>query len=116
MANNMQKYSSEHIVCGAELVFQCDLDLTMQYLALLKPENCIVMVSNKDFTGKTSLKEKWYGTDYNKRDFEESQLKLWQQSLSESEWDAQVALPAPNLFVPTDFSVKESVPDFTGSD
>ena len=115
MANNMQKYSVEHIVCGSELIFNCDLSLTMEYLTHLTPENCIIMVSRKDFNGQTSLKEKWYGTDYNKKDFEEFQLKLWKQSLSESaDWDSLVAMPTPNLFIPTDFALKESDPNFIG--
>ena len=42
-----------------------DLPAVSTYLSALVPERCIVLVMNSAFAGRTSKKEKWYGTDYN---------------------------------------------------
>jgi Middle or third domain of peptidase_M16 len=59
------------------------------------------------FTGKTTLKEKWYGTEYNEFPLvKDTQIDRWTKCLKgESEWADLVFLPLQNPFVPTDFTI-----------
>lgn len=59
------------------------------------------------FTGKTTLKEKWYGTEYNEFPLlKDTQIDRWTKCLrGESEWTDSVFLPLQNPFVPTDFTI-----------
>ena len=111
LANSMHVYSVPHTVCGSHLQFQCNLPEAMEYLSYMTPANSIISVSHKGFTGKTELKERWYGTEHNKRDYTAAQLALWDSSLKPgSEWDAMLSLPLPNPFIPTDFDLKAQPP------
>lgn len=62
------------------------------------------------FAGTTTLKEKWYGTDYNMFPLDKvSQIDRWTQCLQgTSEWAESVFLPLKNPFVPTDFDIRTS--------
>jgi secreted Zn-dependent insulinase-like peptidase len=107
LANGMHVYSIPHTVCGSELKFQCNLPEVVEYLSYFTPANSVVTVSHKGFAGKTTLKEKWYGTDYNQRAYSAEQLALWGASMKSSEmWGDKLSLPLPNPFIPTDFELK----------
>ena len=77
------------------------------------PESCILTVVHQSFAGKTDKKEKWYGTDYSSRQFTETELSLWRNALRRSspssDWERLLHLPKKNLFIPTDFSLKDVV-------
>lgn len=107
LANGMHTYSIPHTVCGSHLQFQCDLPEIAEFLSYFRPENSIITVSHRGFTGKTTLKEKYYGTEHNKLDYSPEQVKLWAESLQHGgEWMDALALPLPNPFIPTDFALK----------
>jgi secreted Zn-dependent insulinase-like peptidase len=108
LANGMHIHAVEHTVAGSHLHFQSDMEDTWKYLAHLTPGNSIITVSHKGFTGKTALKEKWYGTNYNQREYSAEQLLLWEKALgaADSEWSALLSLPQPNPFIPTEFALK----------
>jgi secreted Zn-dependent insulinase-like peptidase len=107
LANGMHVYSIPHTVCGSELKFQCDLPEVVEYLSHFTPANSVITVSHKGFAGKTALKERWYGTEYNQRAYSAEQLALWEASMqSSAQWDDKLSLPLPNPFIPTDFALK----------
>lgn len=108
LANGMHIYAVEHTVCGAYLQFQCDLQEVWSYLSHFKPDNSIILVAHRGFTGKTTLKERWYGTDYNKTDYSAPQLQRWQtaHTFTGGVWEGKLYLPLPNPFLPTDFDLK----------
>ena len=62
------------------------------------------------FAGITTMKEKWYGTDYNICSLDNvSQIDRWTTCLQgSSEWAESVFLPLKNPFVPTDFNIRAS--------
>lgn len=64
------------------------------------------------FTGKTILKEKWYGTEYNIAPFDSvTQTERWTRCLQgDSEYKDRVSLPLMNPFVPTDFTIRNTAP------
>jgi len=122
LANNMHKYRPEHIVAGGELIFEKDLAASNSFLQHLLPSNCIVSVFNKSFAGRTTERERWYGTEHNKKPFSSEQLHSWNEALRlakehspEDPWATLLHLPLPNVFVPTDFSLKGEVADATAS-
>lgn len=82
LANNMHMFPAKNIITGASLTFQVDLDLVSLYMKYLTPENCIIMLSNKAFEGKTNLSEKWYGTKYNDKQLTASQLSSWSAAVT----------------------------------
>jgi secreted Zn-dependent insulinase-like peptidase len=68
------------------------------------------VIKHKGFTGKTTLKEKWYGTDYNVMPLdaaEGGQMERWNSCLKgTSEWKDLLYLPLQNPFIPTDFTIR----------
>jgi secreted Zn-dependent insulinase-like peptidase len=107
LANNMQIYEPQHIIAGSELLFVKNLQQTFDYVEFLDPEKCLVFTSYKGFSGKTTLQEKWYGTEHNIRNINEAELSLWKESFAgQNNWKDLVALPKPNPFIPTDFSLR----------
>jgi secreted Zn-dependent insulinase-like peptidase len=107
LANGMHIYSIPHTVCGAHLQFECDLQEVWSYLTHFTPSNSIVLVAHKGLAGKTTLKERWYGTDYNKVDYTAQQLQRWETRHADAgEWANMLHLPMPNPFIPTDFDLK----------
>ena len=58
------------------------------------------MIGQK-FKGQTSLKEPWYGSEYNLRKIEPQLIEKW----SQVEHNNKFFLPARNEFIPTDFTL-----------
>ena len=63
------------------------------------------MIGQK-FKGHTSLKEPWYGSDYNIRKIDPRVIEKW----SQVEHDGKFYLPARNEFIPTDFTLVSPPP------
>ena len=80
-SNHLQIYAPEHVIAGNTLLFEKDLEQSMEYMKYLVPSNCFIFVMHKGLEGKTALKEKWYGTDHNVRNFTTEELELWQANL-----------------------------------
>ena len=120
IANGMHVYSAEHSICGRQLFFEWDSSLVDQYLACFTPRNSFLIVSHLGFSGKTTLKERWYGTDHNLQQYSPEQLLLWEAAMNnntnnntndsqQQQWN--LSLPLPNPFIPTDFTLKQEVGD-----
>lgn len=62
------------------------------------------MVKHKGFQGKTTLEERWYGTQYNLRPFTGDELSAWNQALH-GMIRSSLHLPTPNPFIATDFTL-----------
>ena len=119
LANNMQHYQPQHIISGEYLIHQMNTPLVLEFLRYLTPENALYFIQHKAFNEmipKDCMQyEKWYQTPYTLRDVSSEQLQQWKTAMAgKSEiWSSSsglLALPEPNPFVPTDFSLfsKES--------
>ena len=76
-------------------------DLIKQLLGYLQPQSCRIAVVGQKFKGHTTLKEPWYSSDYNIRKIDPELIERW----SQAEPNTSLYLPAPNEFIPTDFSL-----------
>lgn len=114
IANFMQLYPPELVLCGDKLQFEKDLDASFEILSMLQPSNSLIFLSHKQFQGKTTLTEQWYHTEYNLRTFDEAnQIPYWDACLQhafteETNWMNNLHLPQPNPFIPTDFTLKHA--------
>lgn len=97
----------EHCVAGGKLIFEVDLQAVELFLSQLTVENCIAIYKNKVFEGKTECKERWYGTQYNKRSFSAAQVSLWTTE-AKAAWASLLHLPEKNPFIPSDFGLKSA--------
>ncbi|ESR34646.1 hypothetical protein CICLE_v10004240mg [Citrus x clementina] len=59
---------------------------------------------SKQFEGKTDMVEPWYGTAYSIEKINESIIQDWILSAAEE----NLHLPTPNVFIPTDLSLKDA--------
>lgn len=114
LANAMHRYAPEHVLSGDYLIVEKDLPRSMSTLDELTPQNCLVSVIHKGAQGKADKKEQWYGTEHSERPFLQAELDLWGQAKEGAgsayeEWGALLHLPAPNVFIPTDFTLKSSL-------
>jgi insulysin len=108
VAENMHLYPAEHMISGPDLVFDEDIRDIPSYMSLLVPSNCLITVSNKNFAGKTSEKERWYGTDYNIASFSAAQQQRWSNAVKLEDTATESSalfLPIANPFLPSDFDI-----------
>ncbi|KAL0714663.1 hypothetical protein Bca4012_021642 [Brassica carinata] len=74
------------------------------YQAKTDPISYVVDISsNMTFEGQTDKAEPWYNTAYSRENITESTIQEWMQSAP----DVNLLLPTPNVFIPTDFSLKD---------
>jgi secreted Zn-dependent insulinase-like peptidase len=100
-------FHREHIISGDSLTFDTEggLELIRHLLeTYFKPHNCAVMVKYKGFQGKTTLEERWYGTQYNSRTFTEEEFGTWHEAIN-GKIRSSLHLPVPNPFISTDFTL-----------
>ena len=67
----------------------------------LHPQHVRIYVWSKKFAGKTNLVEPWYSSHYNAFKIDPELIKGW----SSAKPIADLHLPAPNNFIPTDFDL-----------
>ncbi|KAI3873651.1 hypothetical protein MKW92_023418 [Papaver armeniacum] len=58
---------------------------------------------SKKFEGQTDMVEPWYGTGYSLENINSSVIQQWISAAP----DQNLHLPAPNVFIPTDLSIKD---------
>ncbi|CAE7743240.1 Ide, partial [Symbiodinium microadriaticum] len=110
VAEAMHLYPKDFVLSGDKLVFDLDLSKVGNFLEYLRPSNALVLVIHKGLAGKTSLKEKWYGTPYNYRPVDVPEMQRWEACVTGgvsgvTSPTTQLTLPIPNSFMPTDFTV-----------
>ncbi|GBG72511.1 hypothetical protein CBR_g12082 [Chara braunii] len=107
LSANLQIYPPEDCIAGPLLPRYFDRDLINETLARLTVDNVRMMWCSKDFEGQTTAIEPWYGTGYSIVKVSDETVERWTSGPVTSE----LHLPAPNLFIPTDFSLKEPFPE-----
>ncbi|CAA6659152.1 unnamed protein product [Spirodela intermedia] len=104
VASNMQLYPPEDWLVASSIPSKYVPSTIQMVLDCLMPENVRIFWGSKKFEGYTDLVEPWYGTAYSVEKNSASLFRYiqWVKKAPEEYLD----LPAPNVFVPTDFTIK----------
>ncbi|OMO71346.1 hypothetical protein CCACVL1_18285 [Corchorus capsularis] len=104
IASNMQIYPPKDWLVGSSLPSNFNQDTIQKTLNQLVPENVRIFWESKKFEGLTDKVEPWYGTAYSIEKVTPSMIQGWMSSAP----NEKLHLPAPNLFIPTDLSLKNA--------
>ncbi|XP_022982829.1 insulin-degrading enzyme-like 1, peroxisomal [Cucurbita maxima] len=99
---NMQFYPPEDWLVGSSLPSKFNPNLIGMVLDQLSVDNVRIFWESKNFEGKTDKVEQWYGTAYSIEKISGPLIQDWIQSAP----DVKLHLPASNVFIPTDLSLK----------
>ena len=98
LTSNMHKYADvRDWLAGPALIRDLKVEDVTALLAKLKPEDCQVSYTSKDFAKVASQKERWYGTQYAEMPVDRA---AWQGKQL-----ASLSLPTPNPFIPKNFEL-----------
>ena len=103
LASNMHDYSPRLYLSGPSRLRDIDPEAVRAFFAKLTPQNAFVTQVSQTFEGKAKKAEKWYKTKY-ASESQGAYLSKWRdvQRL------VNLTYPAPNPFIPSDFSLKAS--------
>ena len=111
LASQMHSYPAEQFLSGPYKLFDYDPAQVEELLDCMIPRNVLLILASKSFEGKTSLKEKWYGVDYEQVSIEPDILDKWSNATS-----PELALPPQNDLIATDFDLLDNIPPETPKD
>ncbi|GAB2267014.1 Insulin-degrading enzyme-like 1, peroxisomal [Dionaea muscipula] len=103
LALNMQFYPPKDWLAGSSLPSKFNPSIIQLILCELTPNNVRIFWESKNFEGQTELVEPWYGTAYSVEQITGAAIEQWIHVAP----NEHLHLPAPNLFIPTDLSIKE---------
>ncbi|KAL0383546.1 UNVERIFIED_CONTAM: Insulin-degrading enzyme-like 1, peroxisomal [Sesamum calycinum] len=101
-ALNMQFYPPEDWLVGSSLPSKFNPEKIQSALKELSPYNVRIFWESTKFEGLTDLTEPWYGTAYSVERLPGSKIEQWIETASNED----LHLPGPNVFIPTDLSLK----------
>ncbi|GAA0154124.1 metalloprotease [Lithospermum erythrorhizon] len=102
VSSNMQWYPPQDWLVGSSLPSKFSPEIIESALQELTPANVRIFWESTKFEGHTSLKEPWYGTAYSLEKISEPIIQKWMERAP----DEPLHLPAPNMFIATDLSLK----------
>ncbi|XP_061340328.1 insulin-degrading enzyme-like 1, peroxisomal [Gastrolobium bilobum] len=102
IASNMLFYPAKDWLTGSSLPSKFSPSVIEMILDQLSPNNVRIFWESKSFEGHTDKVEPWYGTAYSVEKITGSAIQGWVLSAR----DENMHLPAPNIFIPTDLSLK----------
>ncbi|GKV27575.1 hypothetical protein SLEP1_g36735 [Rubroshorea leprosula] len=103
IALNMQIYPPKDWLAGSSMPSNFNQGIIQMVLDELSPDNVRIFWESKKFAGLTDLVEPWYGTAYSLEKVTTSMIQEWMLSAP----NENLHLPAPNIFIPTDLSLKD---------
>lgn len=106
LAGNMLLYPPRDWLAGSSLPRRFDAEAIAGLIEQLKPERVRIFWYSKQFEGKTSEREPWYGTDYIIERIEDNLVQEW----SKTPTNEKLHLPMSNVFIPTDFTLRDPEP------
>ncbi|RHZ30058.1 hypothetical protein DYB37_008737 [Aphanomyces astaci] len=101
LATRMQLYPVQHIVAGSSLLYTYNPVQVESILSQLTPRRMRLTVVAKDFEGKATDVEPWYGTLYAESALPPSLIQRWE---SPARTEA-LFCPHPNAFIPHNFDL-----------
>ncbi|EEF30307.1 insulin-degrading enzyme-like 1, peroxisomal [Ricinus communis] len=104
IACNMNIYPPKDWLVGSSLPSNFSPDIIQMVLHQLSPNSVRIFWESKNFEGQTEKVEPWYGTAYSVEKIDSLVIQEWMLSAP----DENLHLPAPNVFIPTDLSLKSA--------
>ncbi|KAJ4706408.1 insulin-degrading enzyme-like 1, peroxisomal [Melia azedarach] len=104
VATNMEIYPPQDWLVGSSLPSNFNPGTIKMILNDLSPEKVRIFWESKKFEGQTDMVEPWYGTTYSVEKINDSMIQEWILSAPKE----NLHLPAPNIFIPTDLSLKDA--------
>lgn len=103
LSGAMQVYPPQDYITGDDLFFDFDPSLITDCMNHFTLSNMNVMISTKKSLDGVEFDqtEPWFGTEFNVREIPAEWLELWKNAIP----DPSFALPEPNNFIATDFSL-----------
>ncbi|XP_060185604.1 insulin-degrading enzyme-like 1, peroxisomal isoform X2 [Lycium barbarum] len=102
VASNMQFYPPIDWLVGSSLPSRFNPGIIEAVLNELTPQNVRIFWVSTKFDGNTDSTEPWYGTAYSLEKITSSAIEQWMEKAP----DGNLHLPVPNMFIPTDLSIK----------
>ncbi|KAA8518172.1 hypothetical protein F0562_015646 [Nyssa sinensis] len=102
VALNMQLYPPKDWLVRSSLPSKFNPDLIQSVLNELTPNHVRIFWDSTKFEGNTNMTEPWYGTAYSVERISDSMIQQWIETAP----NENLHLPAPNVFIPTDLSLK----------
>jgi insulysin len=112
LSSSMPHYPEAEYMTGPVLCSEYKPEAVHDILACLTPEQVNVTIVGRSFEGLTDRKEPWYQTEYSQAFVSADQLATW----SSCDADPALSIPAPNPFIPTDFSLAAEPLPFSDDD
>lgn len=103
IVSNMELYPLEDWLVASSLPSKFNPITIQMVLDQLLPSRSRIIWSSKQFEGCTNETEPWYGTAFSLEKIKDESVKQWENS----EPDSRLGLPSPNMFIPTDLSLKQ---------
>ncbi|KAK4783649.1 hypothetical protein SAY86_008023 [Trapa natans] len=103
ISSNMQVYPPADWIAGSSLPCRFNPSTIRMVLDALSMKNVRIFWESKNFEGLTDMVEPWYGTPYCVEQITDSTIQEWTQSTP----NENLHLPIPNVFIPTDLSLKK---------
>ncbi|VVB06044.1 unnamed protein product [Arabis nemorensis] len=101
--SNMTIFPTKHWLVGSSLPSKFNPATVHTVLNELSPSNVRIFSESNKFEGQTDKVEPWYNTAYSLEKITISTIQEWMESAP----DVNLSLPTPNVFIPTDFSLKD---------
>ncbi|XP_021281728.1 insulin-degrading enzyme-like 1, peroxisomal isoform X1 [Herrania umbratica] len=102
IASKMKKYPPKDWLVGSSLPSNFNPDVVHMFLREFSPENVRIFWESKKFEGDTDKVEPWFGTAYTVEKITTSMIQKWMSSAPGD----NLQLPTPNMFIPTNLSLK----------
>ncbi|GLT96003.1 hypothetical protein SLE2022_136530 [Rubroshorea leprosula] len=103
IASEMRMYPPKDWLVRSSMPSNFNQDIIQMVLNELSLDKVRIFWESKKFEGLTDVVEPWYGTAYSIEKVTTSMIQEW-MSMAPNE---NLHLPAPNIFIPTDFSLKD---------
>ncbi|GLT29358.1 hypothetical protein SLA2020_042300 [Shorea laevis] len=103
IALKMRMYPPKDWLVGSSMPSNFNQGIIQMVLNELSPDKVRIFWVSKKFGGCTDMVEPWYGTAYSIEKVTTSRIQEW-MSLAPNE---NLHLPAPNIFIPADLSLKD---------
>ncbi|XP_023639108.1 insulin-degrading enzyme-like 2 isoform X2 [Capsella rubella] len=103
ISSKMTMYPTKHWLVGSSLPWKFNPASVEKVLNELSPKNVRIFWASYKFEGQTDKVEPWYNTAYSLEKITKFTIQEWVQSAPE----VKLQLPTPNVYIPTDFSLKD---------